>query len=126
MYSWSENERYWAPMVKGKPTHSKYFWSVIIFSLTTLLGVGKLATKMYGNHELEQVLAPALIMLVALMGLAGSRAIDVIRRVREQVNSTASPEKEVLNRLAFDFFFMYLCFAVMATAAVWLLIVVLF
>jgi hypothetical protein len=66
-----------------------------------------------------------LLLMAFLLLLATNRAFYVIRRVREQVNSTASPEKEVLNRLAFDFFVMYLYATVMFAAAMLLLISVL-
>jgi len=112
-------------MVNGSPVRSKYFWAAIFFSAFGLVGMAKVAWKIAGNHELALVLGPALLIVLALTGAAGSRAVDVIRRVRAEEERAGGDASEGVSRLAFDFFFMYLCFTAIAAASMWLLVAVL-
>jgi hypothetical protein len=126
MYSWSENQRYWMPMVHGSPVRSKYFWTAVFLSVFSLAGMAKVAWKLLGNHELALVLGPPLLIVLALMGAAGSRAIEVIRRVRAEEDRADADARDRLSRMAFDFFFMYLCFTAASAASMWLLVAALY
>ena len=41
----------WKRMLKGNPIRSTYLWMTILFSVYALIGVAKVASQIYGNHQ---------------------------------------------------------------------------
>lgn len=99
MYSWSENERFWEPMLKGNPLRSWYFWIAVTFFIYALLGAATMASRTYGNSQRFLLEMPLLVCFLLVITLTGVDAIRAIRAARSE--ATADKVSEATRKLAF-------------------------